>query len=120
PGQSENCYSGPLNPRTTEWYPTEYWFWWEGSRVIPGTITEFPFFSFLLGDLHPHVMSLPLVLLATGFAAATWRGRGQLTWRRLRTEPAPAALLAIVFGGLAFQNTWDVITFSTLLGVAVL
>lgn len=119
PGQSENCYTGQLDPRTSRWYPTEFWFWWRGSRIIPGTITEFPFFSFLLGDLHPHVMSLPLVLLALGFAAALWRGRSWLDWRRHRSEPFTGLALALVFGGLAFQNAWDVITFSAILGLAV-
>lgn len=118
-GQTEDCYSGPANPRTTEWYPTEYWFWWEGTRIIPGTITEFPFFSFMLGDLHPHVMALPLTLLAIGFAAATWRGRSLLDWRRLRSDPFTGLLVAAVFGALAFQNAWDVITFSSLLLLAV-
>ena len=32
-GQSEDCYSGQLNPRTDAWYPTEFWFWWRGSRI---------------------------------------------------------------------------------------
>ncbi len=119
-GQSEDCYAGPTNPRTSEWYPTEYWFWWEGTRIIPGTITEFPFFSFMLGDLHPHVMSLPLTLLAVGLAAATWRGRSPLDCRVLRREPFGPFLLATIFGALAFQNAWDVITFSSVLLLAVL
>jgi YYY domain-containing protein len=118
PGQTGACYAGAPNLRTTAWYPTEFWFWWRGSRVIPETITEFPFFSFLLGDLHPHVMALPLVTLAVGLAAATWRGRGRLGLRRLRARPWEALALAAVFGGLAFQNAWDVITFSGLLGLA--
>lgn len=120
PGQTDNCYSGQLNPRTTAWYPTEFWFWWRGSRIIPGTITEFPFFSFLLGDLHPHVMSLPLVLLALGVAMATWRGRGALDWRRHRNDPFTGLALALIVGALAFQNAWDVITFSAVLALAVL
>ena len=35
--------------------------WWEPSRVIPGAINEFPAWSFLLGDLHPHFLNLPLI-----------------------------------------------------------
>lgn len=54
-----------------------FWWWWRASRVIHDralpvdgarasveVIDEFPFFSFLLGDLHPHVLALPFVLLA--------------------------------------------------------
>jgi len=116
PGQTENC---ELDSPTQHWYPDEYWFWWEGSRIIPGTITEFPFFSFLLGDLHPHVMSLPLVLLALGAAAATWRGRSILTWRTHLGAPFPGLAFAVLLGALAFQNTWDVITFSLAVLLAI-
>jgi YYY domain-containing protein len=40
--------------------------WWGPSRVIPGAIHEFPVWSFLLGDLHPHFLNLvgiPALLL---------------------------------------------------------
>ena len=117
---NDHCYSGVVNPRTTAWYPTEFWFWWRGTRIIPDTITEFPFFSFLLGDLHPHVMALPLVLLAVALAAATWRGRGRLSIAAHR-RPETLLLLSVVFGGLAFMNAWDVISFFALLvGAAAL
>ena len=36
--------------------------WFAPSRVIPGTINEFPWFSFLLGDLHAHVLALPFTV----------------------------------------------------------
>lgn len=35
--------------------------WWGPSRVIAGAINEFPAWSFLLGDLHPHYLNLGLV-----------------------------------------------------------
>jgi YYY domain-containing protein len=38
-------------------------YWWGGSRIIPGTINEFPLCSFLLGDLHAHYLDLPFVVL---------------------------------------------------------
>lgn len=69
-------------------------------------ITEFPFFSFLLGDLHPHVLSLPWSLLALALAlnvlarnvAPDFRTRGG--WVQL-------ALTGIVLGGLYAINSWD-------------
>jgi YYY domain-containing protein len=120
PGESSDCYAGRTGPRTNSWYPDEFWFWWRGSRVIPGTITEFPAFSFILGDLHPHVMAVPGVILAVAIAVALWRGRAPLGWQSRPRRMALVVLLAFVFGGLAFQNTWDVLTFSALLAVAVL
>ena len=50
--------------------------WWRASRVLQDytldgqsreIIDEFPFFSFLLADLHPHVLSMPFVLLVIYF-----------------------------------------------------
>jgi len=60
----------PVNGR---WVPTDSWWWWRASRVVNDrdlygnhmeVIDEFPQFSFLLGDMHPHVLALPFVLLA--------------------------------------------------------
>ena len=38
--------------------------YWHSTRLIEGAIHEFPFFSFLYGDLHPHVLALPLPWLS--------------------------------------------------------
>jgi uncharacterized membrane protein len=62
--------------------------WFAPSRVVPGTINEFPWFSFLLADLHAHVLALPFTLLAAGFSVQVAlfghaRGRGcARCWRR--------------------------------------
>jgi len=48
--------------------PDSGWWWWKASRVIMDgefpLITEFPFFSFWLGDNHAHVIGLPFLLLS--------------------------------------------------------
>lgn len=119
PGQDDDCYRGNISPRTHAWYPTEFWFWWRGSRIIPDTITEFPFFSFLLGDLHPHLMAIPGVLLALALALAAWRGRGPLDWHAHRRAPIAGLVLAVALGALAFTNTWDLITFAGAFAVTV-
>lgn len=43
------------------------WWYWNATRVIPDTINEFPFFTFLYADLHAHLMSLAFTLLVMGF-----------------------------------------------------
>ena len=95
--------------------------YWRSTRVVPHTINEFPFFSLLHGDLHPHVTALVInvslvgVALAASLDAATsgktgWRSAGGL---RL-------ALLALLLGCLALTNPWDIPVYFTLLAVLAL
>ncbi|MCC7363444.1 MAG: hypothetical protein IT303_03655 [Dehalococcoidia bacterium] len=116
PGQVDDCRPEQVGG---SWYPSRYWWWWDHTRLITDTITETPFFSFMLGDLHPHVMSIPLVLLTIGIAASTWRGRTLLDWETHRRQPWTGIALAVIFGALAFENAWDVATFSAVLAIAV-
>ncbi len=71
---------------------------WRSSRAIAGTITEFPLFTFQLGDLHPHLLSVPLYLLAILLARTLGRAAGEprVAW--------PAA--ALVYGAAAAANPW--------------
>ncbi len=107
--------------------PNRVWAWWRASRVVRDytpdgqhqeVIDEFPQFSFLLGDLHPHVLALPFTLTAIGLALAAFQtarrfpGLSSLReWmaflRFLQDHGPPFWILPIVFGGLAFLNTWD-------------
>ena len=106
---------------TGDWFPGTGWWWWRGSRVIRDLdllgrpipiqpIDEFPFFSFILGDMHPHVLALPFVLLVVALAFNLFRGRGRPSW-------AEIGLLGLALGGLAFLNTWD---FPIYLGLTLL
>jgi len=78
------------------------------SREIIG---EFPFFSYLLADLHPHVLAMPYILLAAALALNLFVGgaRGSFSLSRLRIPlNFPSFLFAAVaLGSLGFMNTWD-------------
>ncbi|HZP56421.1 MAG TPA: DUF2298 domain-containing protein [Dehalococcoidia bacterium] len=100
------------------WYPTQFFGFFNASRIYPldnhdgRVITEFPMFSFILGDLHPHVMALPFVLLAVGVALTLYRSREPLDVAFWLQRPLALVAAAIVLGGLAFLNTWDIATFA--------
>ena len=69
---------------------------WRSTRVMPPDppgheITEFPFFTFLFGDLHAHLMALPFTLLAIGLSlAVVMSGRAETPSfpRRKASQPS--------------------------------
>ncbi|MFM7678231.1 MAG: DUF2298 domain-containing protein, partial [Roseiflexaceae bacterium] len=74
--------------------------WFIGSsRVIPNTINEYPAWSFLFGDLHAHVIALPLAIfmLALVWHALTEKRIAGVWW----------LLTPIVLGAMAITNSWD-------------
>ena len=79
--------------------------WFEPSRVVPGTINEFPWFSFLLGDLHAHVLAVPFTLMALGFALQVVLAgpREDAVWRGV----AEALAAGLAIGSLYAINSWS-------------
>lgn len=83
---------------------------WGPTRVIDGTINEFPFFSQLWADLHPHVLSMPMfALLATLMVqlARTAHARRRLTRATWEDIALPLAIAGVAVGGIAVTNAWD-------------
>ena len=110
-------------------FPSDFWWWFRSTRVIstPGeeglldyTITEFPAFSFVLGDLHAHVLAIPFLLLAVAAALNLYLTPTRLKLSWLWRYPAQAGAAAFFGGALAFINFWDFATFMSLLAAAIL
>ena len=110
-------------------FPDDYLWWWRATRVIGTvadgqvldyTITEFPMFSFLLGDLHAHVMSLPFVVLGLSLGLNLFRSSDQLGLDWLRHHPVESVAIALFIGSLAFINAWDLPLLAGALAVVVL
>lgn len=90
------------------WFPSDSaWWWWRASRAIPGAITEFPAFSFLLGDMHPHVMSLAFLLLTTALSVQVYLQQGLLHLNAFKLLWPLLFVITISLGSLVAINLWD-------------
>ncbi len=93
----------------------------EGEQAVRVyNITEFPFFSFWLGDMHPHVMALPFGLLAMALALTTLARQDRVTFARGKYGWGDLLLAGLILGSLYTINSWDMPTYTLLLGAALL
>ncbi len=83
---------------------------WGPSRVIPSTINEFPFWSFLFADLHPHLIGIPFSLFFLGILLALFLDHDGWGEYRLRAI-LMVALLSLMLGTLATVNLWELPTY---------
>ncbi|MBE0521766.1 MAG: hypothetical protein IBX39_05800, partial [Candidatus Methanoperedenaceae archaeon] len=83
--------------------------YWTASRVIPNTINEFPFFSFLHGDVHPHMISITFQLLIILLLLNIFKSGTIKTIQVL--------VLGLAVGFLYPLNTWD---YPVYLGLSIL
>jgi len=98
--------------------PQDFWWWWKSSRIINSyknnesldfTINEFPFFSFLLGDFHPHMISIPffittLILFTSYFVGSKYI---YLSHKRPKISYLFTLLLILFIGSTGFINMWN-------------
>ena len=97
---------------------------WEASRIIVDvgvhglpsprqTINEFPAFSFILGDLHPHVLTYPLLLsVITVGIGFMFSGR--------RVGLGRVAVAGALIGLLYVSNSWDAPVGLLVIGIAII
>ncbi len=108
-------------------YPFNWFNWWMSSRVIVRegvdiTINEFPFWSYILGDLHAHMNVVPISLMVLAIILEHFRhsapgldglGTGHDKWFRI-------AITAVVLGAIPCANTWDTPTYFALMVAGIL
>ncbi len=93
--------------QSLSWNPTRYLWWWRASRVLQDydfagawreVIDEFPAFSYLLADLHPHVLAMPFAFLAMAVVQNLALGgvSGNLRWLRRRIRSRHLAWVAVI------------------------
>jgi uncharacterized membrane protein len=100
---------------------------WKSSRAIHGapaserddmTITEFPYFTALLGDLHPNHTSMPFTLAAIAACLALLRimlavpAVNEADW--LARGAGPLCAMGWLMGAVLPVSTWDSIVLSVL------
>ncbi|MCH9038764.1 MAG: glycosyltransferase family 39 protein [Chloroflexi bacterium] len=100
---------------------------WRSSRMMPPDppgheITEFPFFTFLFGDLHAHMMAMPFTLLSLGIGLAIVMA----ATNRIKPgflDPVGIGRLVVVgvaVGSLRLINAWDFPTYLIIAVAAIL
>lgn len=86
--------------------------YWQSSRAIhgaesssldAGTITEFPFFSALLGDMHPHHLAQPFLILALAFLLLVFLVNPK------QNTALHFFMVGVFCSALFFLNSWDCI-----------
>ena len=91
-------------------FPNGYWYP-NATRFIPFTIHEFPIYSFVVSDLHGHVLDIPFVLLGIAVIFVFFNNK-KITFLNL-------LLLSFIFSVMYMTNAWDGLIY-LLLGFLVL
>ena len=92
-----------LKIKTDYWFPSSTRYIGFDSAVTGDeTIHEFPSYSFVLGDLHAHVINVFLVLTVLGILYSWIKTNSGKSWRQREI-----GLLGLLLGMFLFSNTWD-------------
>lgn len=118
---------GKIISGESEFFPFGWFNWWMSSRVIVRegidiTINEFPFWSYILGDLHAHMNVVPISLVVLAIVLEVFRrsGTGLGILGTGKDAGFRLSVAAIVIGAIPCANTWDLPTYYTLMAAALL
>lgn len=95
-------------------FPNSYWYP-NATRFIYHTIHEFPLYSFVVSDLHAHVLSLPFVLLTIAVLFSMFKsGKNEL-----KVLDFKFLILSLLLSILYMTNTWDTVTYFFLIALVI-
>ncbi len=123
------------NTESISIFPNDHYWWWRATRVINTfdilsnasldyTITEFPFFTFALADLHPHLISIPIYLmfLTLLFNYNILNNHNKIiSQTKIISNNVFFLFISVTFGSLMITNTWNIPSiFLLLFGTAII
>lgn len=91
------------------------WLYWLGTRTITNTINEYPLFSFIWGDVHPHVIGMFNQVFLIFILVYAWK-----RWAFLKRAEklVLCGLGAISLGAMPLINTWDVLIYGPIVVIS--
>lgn len=111
-------YSLPENPEplwrltfSPATFPNNYWYP-NATRFIPFTIHEFPAYSFVVSDLHGHVLDIPFVFLTIASI--------YMLFARKKVDISMTIFIAFLLSIMYMTNAWDGIIYFGLFSLSVL
>ena len=95
--------------------PGDFYFYAKARSLIEYTINEFPAYSFLISDLHAHILNIPYVLLVIATLTQLVLNKDEILKNKYIL-----ILPALFLGTLSVINSWDYFVYLPLLFVALL
>lgn len=105
------------------WYPDATRFIVEQFGAADNTIHEFPIYSFVVADLHGHLLNLPFVLLFLSLIFSLFRTERETRSSLLVNKKFTIANIifpALLLGVFYMTNAWDLPIYLLVLGLTVL
>jgi YYY domain-containing protein len=85
------------------------WYFSASRPILPDgpdtPIAEFPYFSFLYGDLHPHLLTMPFYALGFGWCLTLLLG--SFHKQKWYQQILPLVFAGFIFGMYRVSHTWD-------------
>lgn len=92
-------------PENEYWFPNSTRYIGHDPVTNDQTIHEFPSYSYILGDLHAHVVNVFFVLMVIGLLYA-WVKKGKYKGKEMFFQ-APLLVCGIFLGIFQWSNAWD-------------